>query len=77
MLLEMNIQSKLNMEILVRNIEKWDYGDIILINWQGEADPEVVKRSKGRTYNVKLTINFNAPDKEEDKEVEDDRVSKN
>ena len=36
-----------------------------------------MKRSKGRTYNVKLTINFNAPDKEEDKEVEADGVSKN
>jgi len=43
-----------------------EYGDF------GEADPEVQKRSKGKTYNVKLTINFNDTDKEKEKEEEAD-----
>jgi len=41
-----------------------EYGDF------GEADPEVEKRSKGKTYNVKLTISVGDPTQEIEKEEE-------
>jgi len=41
---------------------KIEYGDF------GEADPEVEKRSEGKTYNVKLTVSIGDTEKEEKKE---------
>merc|ERR1712179_219682 len=41
---------------------KIEYGDF------GEADPEVEKRSEGKTYNVKLTVSIGDTKKEEKKE---------
>ena len=44
--------------------------------WSGEADPEVEKRSKGKTYNVKITISVGEPKQEKDEEGEGGAVSK-
>ena len=38
----------------------------------GKADPEVEKRSEGKTYNVKLTVSIGDAEKEEKKEDEEE-----
>ena len=44
--------------------------------WPGEADLEVQKRSKRKTYNVKITISVGEPKQEKDEEGEGGAVSK-
>ena len=47
-----------------------------MVIWPGEADPEVEKRSNGKTYNVKITISVGEQKQEKNEEEEGGAVSK-